>query len=79
MSLGVVVIKQSLLILVCISLSSADSPGGTNKTVKTYLPPLRIPETYAPKNNSLEAKCDHQVQIFEDSLQKFEPWALESI
>ncbi|CAD6245210.1 GSCOCG00013583001-RA-CDS, partial [Cotesia congregata] len=32
---------------------------------------------YAPKNNSLEAKCDHQVQIFENSLQKFELWALE--
>ncbi|CAD6245211.1 GSCOCG00013584001-RA-CDS, partial [Cotesia congregata] len=29
------------------------------------------------KNNSLEAKCDRQVQIFEDSLQKFELWALE--
>ncbi|KAH0551860.1 hypothetical protein KQX54_002256 [Cotesia glomerata] len=77
MSVGVVAIKQSLLILVCISLSSADPPGGTNKTVKTHLPLLRIPESYVPKNNSLEAKCDHQIQIFENSLQKFELWALE--
>ncbi|KAH0551858.1 hypothetical protein KQX54_002246 [Cotesia glomerata] len=77
MSVGLVAIKQSLLILVCLSLSSADPPGGTNKTVKTHLPLLRIPESYAPKNNSLEAKCDHQIQIFENSLQKFELWALE--
>ncbi|XP_074109043.1 uncharacterized protein LOC141533851 [Cotesia typhae] len=77
MSVEVVAIKQSLLILVCLSLSSADPPGRTNKTVKTFLSLLRVSESYAPENNSLEAKCDHQIQIFEDSLQNFELWALE--
>ncbi|CAG5073949.1 Similar to Oacyl: O-acyltransferase like protein (Mus musculus) [Cotesia congregata] len=78
MSVRVVAKNLTLLILFCLfrSLKCRDTSDlARNNTFEL----LKIPEIYLSRNNSREAKCDGQMKIFENALQKYERWALKML